>query len=56
MQLLLALAGIWGFAAHMVWQLAGLDTEDPARCLMLFRSNRDAGLIPALFLAAAAVL
>jgi 4-hydroxybenzoate polyprenyltransferase len=51
-----ALGGVCGFGWHMAWQLARLDTGDPARCLMLFRSNRDAGLIAALFLAAAALL
>ncbi|SNS61479.1 4-hydroxybenzoate polyprenyltransferase [[Luteovulum] sphaeroides subsp. megalophilum] len=56
LQLLIALAGVWGFGAHMTWQIARLDTEDTARCLRLFRSNRDAGLIPALFLATAALL
>ena len=56
LQLAVALGGVWGFGWHMAWQLARLDTEDPARCLMLFRSNRDAGLIAALFLAAAALL
>ena len=52
--LLLGLAGIWGFAAHLGWQLARLDIDNPDRCMMLFRSNRDAGLILALFLAGAA--
>ncbi|SNX71026.1 4-hydroxybenzoate polyprenyltransferase [Cereibacter ovatus] len=56
LQLLIALAGVWGFGAHMTWQLARLDTADSARCLALFRSNRDAGLIPALFLAVAALV
>jgi 4-hydroxybenzoate polyprenyltransferase len=56
LQIALALGGVWGFGWHMAWQLGRLDTEDPARCLMLFRSNRDAGLIPALFLATAALL
>ena len=56
LQLAVALGGVWGFGWHMAWQLARLDTGDPARCLMLFRSNRDAGLIAALFLAAAALL
>lgn len=55
-KLLLALAGIWGFGWHMAMQLARLDTTDPAKCLVLFRSNRNAGLIPALFLATAALL
>jgi 4-hydroxybenzoate polyprenyltransferase len=31
---------------HMVWQLARLDIDDGDTCLRLFRSNRDAGLIP----------
>jgi 4-hydroxybenzoate polyprenyltransferase len=40
-----ALLGVAGFAAHLVWQLRRLDIDDPGNCLMLFRSNRDAGLI-----------
>jgi 4-hydroxybenzoate polyprenyltransferase len=56
LKLALALAGVWGFALHMTWQMRGLDTEDPAACLAIFRSNRNAGLIPALFLAASALL
>ena len=32
-----------------------LDLDDPASCLTVFRSNRDAGLIPVLFLAVAAL-
>ncbi len=55
LKLVLALCGAWAFGWHMAWQLARLDTEDPARCMILFRSNRDAGLLPALFLAAAAL-
>jgi 4-hydroxybenzoate polyprenyltransferase len=53
LQLVVALAGIWAFGWHMMWQLSRLDIEDPEKCLKLFRSNRDAGLIPVLFLAAA---
>jgi len=33
------------FAAHLAWQVRRLDINDPALCLMLFKSNRDAGLI-----------
>ncbi|MDZ4134366.1 MAG: 4-hydroxybenzoate octaprenyltransferase, partial [Paracoccaceae bacterium] len=55
-KLVVALAGVWGFGWHMAWQLGRLDTSDPTRCLMLFRANRNAGLIPALFLAGAALL
>lgn len=54
--LVTALAGVWGFGWHMAWQLRRLRTDDPAACLRLFRSNRDTGLIAALFLAAAALV
>jgi 4-hydroxybenzoate polyprenyltransferase len=54
--LLLGLAGVWAFGLHLGWQLRHLDTTDPASCLRLFRSNRDAGLILALFLAGAALV
>jgi 4-hydroxybenzoate polyprenyltransferase len=37
--------GIIGFAAHLAWQVSRLDIDDPAHCLALFKSNRDAGLI-----------
>jgi 4-hydroxybenzoate polyprenyltransferase len=37
--------GLLAFAAHLAWQIARLDIDDPAHCLTLFRSNRDAGLI-----------
>ena len=54
--LLIALAGVWAFGWHMAWQLRRLNTDDPASCRASFLSNRDAGLIPALFLAVAAIL
>jgi 4-hydroxybenzoate polyprenyltransferase len=53
---LAALAGVWAFGQHMAWQMRQLDLNDPASCLVVFRSNRDAGLVPALFLAVAAFL
>jgi 4-hydroxybenzoate polyprenyltransferase len=37
--------GLLAFAAHLVWQVARLDIADPERCLALFKSDRDAGLI-----------
>ncbi len=37
--------GFFAYAGHFVWQLLRLDIEDPDKCLRLFRSNRDAGLI-----------
>jgi 4-hydroxybenzoate polyprenyltransferase len=48
--MLIGLAGVWGFGLHMVWQMRGLDIDDPQKCLVLFRSNRDAGLILAVTL------
>lgn len=54
--LLAALAGIAGFGAHLAWQLYRLDIDDPAVCLMLFRSNRDGGLILTAGLLAAAIV
>ena len=43
-------------AAHMTWQMRKLDLGDNDRLLMLFRSNRDAGLLPVLFFAGAALV
>ncbi|MFC7705692.1 4-hydroxybenzoate octaprenyltransferase [Plastorhodobacter daqingensis] len=53
---IVALAGVAGFGAHLVWQLRQLRIDDPDVCLRLFRANRDAGLIPALFLASSLFL
>ena len=38
-------AGLILFAAHLAWQVKTLKIDDPALCLRLFKSNRDAGLI-----------
>ena len=37
--------GLAAFAAHLVWQIGRLEIGDPALCLHLFKSNRDAGLL-----------
>jgi 4-hydroxybenzoate polyprenyltransferase len=42
---LIFLLGMLAFAAHLAWQVLRLDVNDPAHCLKLFKSNRDAGLI-----------
>ena len=42
--LIFALA-LTAFAVHLAWQIKRLDIDDPALCLKLFKSNRDAGLI-----------
>ncbi len=47
--LVLGIAGPWAMGWHMAWQLRGLDIEDNAKLLQLFRANRDTGLIPLIF-------
>jgi 4-hydroxybenzoate polyprenyltransferase len=42
---LLAQIGLLAFAAHLAWQVGAIDPEDQRKALMLFRSNRDAGLL-----------
>jgi 4-hydroxybenzoate polyprenyltransferase len=37
--------GLVAFASHLAWQVGRLDIDDPALCLAIFKSNRDAGLI-----------
>lgn len=51
-----ALTGVWAMGWHLHWQLKNLDTEDDEVLVRLFRSNRDAGLIPLLFFAGALFL
>jgi 4-hydroxybenzoate polyprenyltransferase len=41
----LAWIGLVAFAVHLVWQIRRLDISDPALCLRVFKSNRDAGLL-----------
>jgi 4-hydroxybenzoate polyprenyltransferase len=41
----LAWIGLAAFAAHLVWQIRRLQISDPALCLRIFKSNRDAGLL-----------
>lgn len=37
--------GLLAFAIHLVRQIRRLDISDPALCLRVFKSNRDAGLL-----------
>lgn len=41
----MAWLGLMAFAVHLVWQIANLEIGDPALCLRIFKSNRDAGLL-----------
>ncbi|MCL4146208.1 UNVERIFIED_CONTAM: hypothetical protein GTU68_031088 [Idotea baltica] len=54
--LAVAIAGPWAMGWHMAWQLRGLDTNNTGKMLQLFRANRDTGIIPLLFFAAALLL
>jgi 4-hydroxybenzoate polyprenyltransferase len=54
--LVVALAGPWAMGWHMAWQLRGLDLDDNAKLLQLFRANRDTGAIPLLFFLPALLL
>jgi 4-hydroxybenzoate polyprenyltransferase len=48
--------GLAAFAAHLAWQIGRLKIGDPALCLRIFRSNRDAGLLLFVGLLADAVM
>jgi 4-hydroxybenzoate polyprenyltransferase len=37
--------GLAAFAGQLAWQVSRLRIDDPALCLRLFKSNRDAGLL-----------
>jgi len=51
-----ALLGVLAFGGHLIWQMRKLHVDDPTSCMLVFRANRDAGLLLALFLAVAAFL
>lgn len=53
--LIVMIAGPWAMGWHMVWQLGRVKLDDNDRLLSLFRSNRDAGLLPVLFFAIALI-
>ena len=53
---LVALLGPWALGWHLFWQLRRFDADDNQGLLMLFRSNRDAGLLPLPFFAVALFL
>ncbi|MCA1336308.1 4-hydroxybenzoate octaprenyltransferase [Pseudooceanicola marinus] len=54
--LILALLGPWAMGFHLLWQLKTFDSENMDGLLMLFRSNRNAGLLPLPFFAVAFLL
>jgi 4-hydroxybenzoate polyprenyltransferase len=41
----MAWLGLAAFAAHLTRQIVRLEIDDPALCLRIFKSNRDAGLL-----------
>ncbi|MGZ9812099.1 4-hydroxybenzoate octaprenyltransferase [Pseudoroseicyclus sp. H15] len=56
LSLVIALGGPWALGWHLAWQLGRFDADDASECLRLFRSNRDAGLLPLPFFAIASLL
>ncbi len=54
--LALALGGPWAMGWHLAWQLRRFDPDDAPGLLRVFRSNREAGAIPAAALLLAALL
>ncbi|WP_422071810.1 4-hydroxybenzoate octaprenyltransferase [Tranquillimonas rosea] len=44
--LAVAFGAPWAMGWHLFWQIRTVDIDDPDLCLRLFRSNRNAGLIP----------
>jgi 4-hydroxybenzoate polyprenyltransferase len=48
--------GLLAFAAHLTWQIRRLEIGNPALCLRVFKSNRDAGLLLCVGLLADAVI
>ncbi|MCA1774679.1 MAG: 4-hydroxybenzoate octaprenyltransferase [Paracoccaceae bacterium] len=56
LSLLIAVGGPWAMGWHMTWQLARFDAGNDGLLLRLFRSNRNAGLLPLPFFAVAFLL
>lgn len=53
LSLMIALGGPWALGWHLTWQLIRFDPDDSGGLLRIFRSNRNAGLIPLPFFAIA---
>lgn len=53
LSLVVSVGGPWAMGWHLTWQLTRFDADDGAGLLRLFRSNRNAGLIPLPFFALA---
>lgn len=54
--LVVAMLGPWVMGWHLLWQLRSFTPDDSPNLARIFRSNRDAGLIVALFFAIAVAL
>ena len=54
--LVIGMLGPATFGLHMLWQLTRLNIENNETLLLLFRANREAGLLPVLFFAIANML
>ena len=54
--LVVCLVGVAAMGLHLARQMRRVDITDPQSCLAVFRSNRNAGLLPAAFFALALLL
>ncbi|WP_375254048.1 4-hydroxybenzoate octaprenyltransferase [Yoonia sp.] len=53
LSVVIAIGGPWALGWHLTWQLTKFNPDDQDGLLRIFRSNRDAGLIPLPFFAIA---
>ncbi|WP_296422620.1 4-hydroxybenzoate octaprenyltransferase [Yoonia sp.] len=53
LSLVIAIGGPWALGWHLTWQIQRFDADDNDGLLRLFRSNRNAGLLPLPFFAVA---
>ena len=53
LSIVIAIGGPWALGWHLTWQLSRFDPKNTDGLLRVFRSNRDAGLIPLPFFAIA---
>jgi len=56
LSLVTALVGPWALGWHLTWQLTQFDPHDSDKLMRIFRSNRNAGLLPLPFFALAMFL
>ena len=56
LSLVLLIVAPWAMGWHMMWQMRQVKLDDDAVLVRIFRSNRDAGLLPVAFFALAVLV